>query len=60
MRELNLQEKAEVSGGLLGAAAGWAISSATLVYASYKLASTPSSPQGGRIVVTSTACVWVP
>ncbi len=60
MRELNLQEKEEASGGFLGTAAFFAFASASVVLATYQMAKAFSSPKGGRVVVTDTACVWVP
>lgn len=76
MRELTLQERNEVSGGILpligfglavagkvtagGGVATWAIASASLVAASYGLAAAYGPFSGGSIVSTSTACVYVP
>ena len=77
MRELTLQEKAGVSGGILaaigfglalggkatagGGVAGWAISSAGLIAASYSLAAAYGPVGGGgRIVDTGSMCMYVP
>ena len=76
MRELTLQEKAGVSGGILpavgfglalagkvvggGGVAGWAITSASLIAGSYGLAEAYGPVGGGRIVHAHSMCVFVP